>query len=54
MVRLDIEYSERSSFWLDVTIILKTLPALWRQCLEMRALKCEEPPSSAGGIPVSS
>ena len=54
MVRLDIEYSERSSFWLDVTIILRTLPALWRQCLEMRALKREESPSSAGGIPVSS
>ena len=50
MVRLDIEYSQRSSLWLDVTIILKTLPALWRQCLDMRALKRKESPSSTGGI----
>jgi len=56
MVWLDIEYSQRLSLWLDVTIILKTLPALWRQCLDMRTLKGEESPSSTGGIvkPVSS
>ena len=56
MVWLDIEYSQRSSLWLDVTIILKTLPALWRQCSDMRTLKREESPSSTGGIakPVSS
>src|SRR5439155_2739569 len=46
MVWLDIEYSQRLSLWLDVTIILKTLPALWRQCLDMRTLKREESPSS--------
>jgi len=39
MVRLDIEYSERASLWLDLKIILKTLPALWVQCAEIRALK---------------
>ena len=50
MVRLDIEYSQRSSLWLDVTIILKTLPALWRQCSDMRTVKGEESPSSTGGI----
>jgi len=50
MVRLDIEYSERLSPWLDVTILLKTLPALWRQCLDMRALKRKEAPSSTAGI----
>ena len=56
MVRLDIQYSQRLSLWLDVTIILKTLPALWRQCLDMRTLKGEESPSSTGRIakPVSS
>ena len=53
MVRLDIEYAQRSSLWLDVTILLKTLPALWRQCSDLRALKREESPSSTGGIPVS-
>ncbi len=50
MVWLDIEYSQRLSLWLDVTIILKTLPAVWRQCLDMRTLKGEESPSSTGGI----
>ena len=54
MVRLDIEYSQRSSFWFDVAIMLKTLPALWSQCSDMRAVKREGSPSSAGGIPVSS
>src|SRR6185436_6354110 len=54
MVRLDIEYSQRSSFWFDVTIMLKTLPALWSQCSDMWAVKREGSPSSAGGIPVSS
>ena len=39
MVRLDIEYSERASFWLDVKIILRTLPALWVQCAETRAAR---------------
>ena len=39
MIRLDIEYSERLSLWLDLKIILKTLPALWQQCRESRALK---------------
>jgi exopolysaccharide production protein ExoY len=37
MIQLDIEYSQRLSLWLDVKIILKTLPALWRQCGETRA-----------------
>jgi len=54
MVRLDIEYSERSSFWLDVTIILKTLPALWRQCLENAGTEARGVALSAAGIPVSS
>jgi lipopolysaccharide/colanic/teichoic acid biosynthesis glycosyltransferase len=50
MIRLDIEYSERLSLWLDVTIILKTLPALWRQCLDMRTPKPKESPSSTARI----
>jgi len=42
MIRLDIEYSERASFWLDVKIILKTLPALWTQCVETRVTRREQ------------
>lgn len=50
MIRLDIEYAERMSLGLDLVIILKTLPALLRQCLETRALKRKEAASSAVGI----
>ncbi len=50
MVRLDIEYSERKNLWLDLVIILKTLPALLRQCLETRVLKRKEAASSAAGM----
>ena len=39
MVQLDVEYAERKSLWLDLKIILKTLPALWQQCLDARALR---------------
>ena len=39
MIRLDIEYSERSSLWLDLKIILKTLPALLIQCADIQAEK---------------
>jgi lipopolysaccharide/colanic/teichoic acid biosynthesis glycosyltransferase len=39
MVRLDIEYSRRLSFWLDLRIIAKTLPALLRQYSDLQAAK---------------
>ena len=45
MIRLDIEYSERLSLWLDLKIILKTLPALWSQCRTLRAPKRSKPRS---------
>jgi lipopolysaccharide/colanic/teichoic acid biosynthesis glycosyltransferase len=44
MIRLDIEYSERMSLWMDVMIVLKTLPALWVQCQETRAKRKEATP----------
>jgi lipopolysaccharide/colanic/teichoic acid biosynthesis glycosyltransferase len=50
MIRLDIEYSERASLWLDLQIILRTLPALWQQCLESRAQKRRQAGSSTAGI----
>ena len=39
MIHLDIEYSERAGLWLDLKIILKTLPAIWRQCSDIFARK---------------
>jgi lipopolysaccharide/colanic/teichoic acid biosynthesis glycosyltransferase len=50
MIRLDIEYSERSSLWLDLKIILKTLPALWSQCLDIRAAKRKQASLAETGI----
>jgi lipopolysaccharide/colanic/teichoic acid biosynthesis glycosyltransferase len=50
MIRLDIEYSERVSLWLDLKIILRTLPALWQQCLECRARKCRQAGMSSAGV----
>ena len=45
MIQFDIEYSERRSLGLDLKIILRTLPALWAQCQEMRARKTGAPKS---------
>jgi lipopolysaccharide/colanic/teichoic acid biosynthesis glycosyltransferase len=50
MIRLDIEYSRRSSLWFDLKIILKTLPALWRQCLDIRAAKRKQAAPAGRGI----
>lgn len=50
MIRLDIEYAERSSVWFDLRIILKTLPALWRQCLDIRAARRKQAAPAGGGI----
>jgi lipopolysaccharide/colanic/teichoic acid biosynthesis glycosyltransferase len=44
MIRLDIEYSQRMSLWLDMVIILKTLPALWVQCQDTRAKRKKAAP----------
>jgi lipopolysaccharide/colanic/teichoic acid biosynthesis glycosyltransferase len=50
MIRLDIEYSRHASLWLDLKIILKTLPALWKQCQETRSRKQKEATSSRAGM----
>ncbi len=47
MIRLDIEYSERLSLWLDLKIVLKTLPALWMQCQDTRAKRKQASPRRA-------
>lgn len=41
MVRLDIAYSERLNLWWDLKIIFRTLPALWGQYCDMRAVKAQ-------------
>jgi lipopolysaccharide/colanic/teichoic acid biosynthesis glycosyltransferase len=54
MVRFDIEYSEGSSLWLDLKIIAKTLPALWTQYMDTRALKKNATATVVTGKPVQS
>lgn len=50
MVRLDVEYAQRKSLWLDLLIILKTLPALWIQCCDVRAAKRNRTQPTRSGI----
>jgi exopolysaccharide production protein ExoY len=50
MVRLDIEYARRKNLWLDLIIILKTLPALVRQCWDIRAAQRTSTASGSGEI----
>jgi lipopolysaccharide/colanic/teichoic acid biosynthesis glycosyltransferase len=50
MVRLDIEYALRRSLWLDLKIIFKTLPALWRQYCDLRAGRPRETAVEASGL----
>jgi lipopolysaccharide/colanic/teichoic acid biosynthesis glycosyltransferase len=42
MVRLDIEYAQHRTLWMDLKIILKTLPAIWGQYCDLRDSKQEE------------
>jgi hypothetical protein len=36
MIEMDIYYSRNASFWLDVTILLRTVPAILWQVFESR------------------
>jgi len=49
MIRLDIEYSQSLSLWLDLKIIVKTLPALWVQCMDTRAARRQTEKSNSHG-----
>jgi lipopolysaccharide/colanic/teichoic acid biosynthesis glycosyltransferase len=53
MINLDIEYSERATLWLDVKIMLKTVPALVVQCCDQRAARKQSKavPTAANGMP---
>jgi exopolysaccharide production protein ExoY len=48
MVRLDIEYAEHMSFWLDLKIIIRTVPALWMQWRDLRAARRKDSGLAAG------
>ena len=50
MVHLDVEYAKRKSLWLDVKIILKTLPALWGQYCDLRAAVPRETSAQTEGL----
>jgi lipopolysaccharide/colanic/teichoic acid biosynthesis glycosyltransferase len=43
MVRLDIEYAQRQSLWLDLQIIARTLPALCQQYSDLHGSSRTEP-----------
>jgi len=51
MISLDIEYSERQTLWLDLSIMFKTFPALWSQCVDTHDSRRNGAPSSASRIP---
>lgn len=53
MIQLDIEYSERMNLWLDLKIMLKTVPALVIQCLDQRAKRkqARQATSQSGSLP---
>lgn len=42
MINLDIEYSEQANLWLDLKIMVKTLPALVIQCCDQRARRKQQ------------
>jgi lipopolysaccharide/colanic/teichoic acid biosynthesis glycosyltransferase len=50
MIQLDIEYSERVRLWLDLKIIIKTLPAVWQQCRESRSLRRTHTARASAGM----
>ena len=50
MVRLDIQYALNKSLWLDIRIILRTLPALWGQYRDLRAAGPKETKGPNGGV----
>jgi lipopolysaccharide/colanic/teichoic acid biosynthesis glycosyltransferase len=50
MIQLDVEYARRQSLWLDLKIILKTLPALWTQCRDLRAAKPAPSATESTGV----
>jgi lipopolysaccharide/colanic/teichoic acid biosynthesis glycosyltransferase len=48
MINMDIHYTEKMSLWLDLVIMLKTLPAVMAQVIETRIKPRVDARSSAG------
>ena len=53
MINLDIEYSKKSSPWLDIKIILKTVPALLQQCYDTRVAKAKRRQKNLSSVTAS-
>jgi len=53
MVQLDIDYIERRSLWLDLKIIVLTLPTLALQIVETRRARATQWPSGAAELPAT-
>lgn len=52
MIRLDIQYAEKTSLWLDLKIIVKTVPALLVQCYDTWLAKSRRPAAESNLSPV--
>ena len=50
MIKLDIFYTKNMSLWLDLTIMLKTLPALITQVIDSRSAPCPSVRAAAGNL----
>ncbi len=48
MIELDLAYARHKSLWLDLKILLKTVPALWGQYSDLRLARREESAPDAG------
>lgn len=53
MIQLDIEYSERANLWLDLKIMLQTVPALIIQCYDVWAANAKSPDAQSKSVSVS-
>jgi exopolysaccharide production protein ExoY len=51
MVRLDIQYSQRKCLWLDLKILAKTIPALWRQIADTNPGRAPKPAKGLAPVP---
>lgn len=53
MICLDIKYSEQTNLWLDIKIILKTVPALMVQCYDNWVAKFKKRDAAAKPLPAT-
>lgn len=53
MIRLDIKYSEQANLWLDIKIVLKTVPALVVQCCDNWVARSKKRDAAAKPLPAT-